>query len=80
MHPHTAACTAAFCLTFGLLRSRRLKTKLLLQVHDELVFELFKPEEAVVLPLVEDSMKNALPLDVPIAIDMGTGRNWLEAH
>ena len=65
---------------YDALRSRNLKTKLLLQVHDELVFELYKPEEAVVRALVEDGMKNALPLAVPIVIEMGTGTNWLEAH
>ena len=62
------------------LRRENLKTKLLLQVHDELVFELYRTEESTVLPLVEDAMKNALELDVPIVVDMGVGNNWLEAH
>lgn len=59
---------------------RGLKTRMLLQVHDELVFDLFKPEEAEVKAFVEEKMKTAIPLEVPIEIEMGTGENWLEAH
>jgi DNA polymerase-1 len=62
------------------LETRQLRSKLILQVHDELVFDLFHGEEAVVGELVEDRMKNALKLDVPILVEMGTGKNWLEAH
>jgi DNA polymerase-1 len=62
------------------LTQRKLKTKMLLQVHDELVFDLFKPEEKEVLPLVEEKMKTAIALDVPIEVEMGTGETWLEAH
>ena len=70
----------AMSAIFGDLTERRLKTRLLLQVHDELVFDLFKPEEKEVRALVEDRMKNALKLKVPIEVEMGTGANWLEAH
>jgi DNA polymerase-1 len=62
------------------LTSRKLKTKMLLQVHDELVFDLFKPEEKEVRALVEEKMKTAIPLEVPIEVEMGVGENWLEAH
>jgi len=62
------------------LTRRKLKTKMLLQVHDELVFDLFKAEEKEVLPLVEEKMKTAIPLEVPIEVEMGVGENWLEAH
>ena len=62
------------------LQTRRWQTRMLLQVHDELVFDLFKPEEKQVLPLIEELMKSAIPLDVPIVVEMGTGKNWLEAH
>jgi DNA polymerase-1 len=62
------------------LRMKNLKTKLLLQVHDELVFELFEVEKETVIPLVEEEMKNALEIDVPIVVDFGIGDNWLEAH
>ena len=57
-----------------------LKTKMLLQVHDELVFDVLKSEEKVVLPLVEEKMKTAIALEVPIEVEMGVGKTWLEAH
>lgn len=59
---------------------RRLRTRMLLQVHDELVFDLYKPEEAEVRALVEEQMKSAIPLKVPVEVDIGVGGNWLEAH
>jgi DNA polymerase I len=62
------------------LNRRKLKTKMLLQVHDELVFDLLKTEEKEVLPLVEEKMKSAISLDVPIEVEMGVGKTWLEAH
>jgi DNA polymerase-1 len=62
------------------LGERGLQTRLLLQVHDELVFDLFVPEEAEVRALVADKMKTALNLPVPIDVEIGTGANWLEAH
>ncbi len=62
------------------LTARKLKTRMLLQVHDELVFELFEPEEKEVCSLVEDRMKTAIPLEVPIVVELGVGDNWLEAH
>jgi DNA polymerase-1 len=61
-------------------QERNLRTKLLLQVHDELVFELFRTEEETVVPLVRDGMAGALELGVPITVDIGMGENWLEAH
>lgn len=62
------------------LTRRKLKTKMLLQVHDELVFDLYKSEEKEVRALVEDKMKTAIPLEVPIEVETGVGENWLEAH
>jgi DNA polymerase-1 len=62
------------------LASRKLKTRMLLQVHDELVFDLYPPEQQEVLPMVEEKMKTAIPLDVPLAVEMGVGENWLAAH
>ena len=53
---------------------------MLLQVHDELVFDLYKPEEEEVRDVVEQAMKEAIPMKVPIVIEMGTGDTWLEAH
>ncbi len=62
------------------LQEKKLKSKMLLQVHDELVFDVFKEELDVVKKLVEHRMKTALSLKVPVEIGIGTGKNWLEAH
>lgn len=62
------------------LRARKLRTRMLLQVHDELVFDLYKAEEQEVLPMIEEKMKTAIALDVPMVVEMGRGRTWLEAH
>jgi DNA polymerase-1 len=62
------------------LARRSLKTRMLLQVHDELVFDLYLPEQKEVLPLVEEKMKAAIPLAVPMVVEMGVGENWLAAH
>ena len=62
------------------LARRKLKTRMLLQVHDELVFDLCLPEQKEVQPMVEERMKTAIPLDVPIVVEMGVGENWLAAH
>jgi DNA polymerase-1 len=62
------------------LEERGLRSRLLLQVHDELLFDLFEPEEGAVRPWVEEQMKSALPLGVPIKVETGVGTNWLEAH
>jgi DNA polymerase-1 len=53
---------------------------MLLQVHDELVFDVPKEEVDVVKILVEENMRLALRLDVPVEVQLGTGANWLEAH
>ena len=63
------------------LQRRHLRSRMILQVHDELVFDLYRPEEEEMRQLVEQEMKNALPLDgidIEVGIDIGT--NWLEAH
>jgi DNA polymerase I len=62
------------------LREAGLKTRMLLQVHDELLFELPPEEVEQAKPLIEESMKNALHLPVPVEVETGTGKNWLEAH
>jgi DNA polymerase I len=60
---------------------RSFKSRLILQVHDELVFDVYKPELEEVKVVVKECMQNALPgLKVPILVDMGVGDNWLEAH
>ncbi len=63
------------------LKSRGLHTKMILQVHDELVFDVPKNEVETVKPIIEERMRTAIPgLKVPILVGMGTGVNWLEAH
>jgi DNA polymerase-1 len=62
------------------MKSRGLKSKMLLQVHDELVFDAHHSEMAELKGLVKANMENALKLEVPLVVDMGTGQNWLEAH
>jgi DNA polymerase-1 len=56
------------------------KTKMLLQVHDELVFDVYKPELEAIKTLVKSEMENAYKLDVPLDVDLDIGDNWLEAH
>ncbi|MBI3509405.1 MAG: DNA polymerase I [Bacteroidetes bacterium] len=62
------------------LTAQKFKTKLLLQVHDELVFDVPQKEVEKVKPVIESAMLNALPLNVPIEVGIGTGVNWLDAH
>jgi DNA polymerase-1 len=63
------------------MKNQNLKSKMILQVHDELVFDVYKPELEKLKTLVDNLMKNALPnLKVPILVGMDTGNNWLEAH
>ena len=62
------------------LNERKLKTRMLLQVHDELVFDLYRPEEAEARALIADKMKTAIELDTPMEVEIGVGENWLEAH
>jgi DNA polymerase-1 len=57
-----------------------MKSKLLLQVHDELVFDAHKDELEDLKLLVEEKMVGAVKLEVPMDVDMGVGQNWLEAH
>jgi len=62
------------------MREANLQSRMLLQVHDELVFDLEPSEEATLRELVTDGMIGALELDCPIEIEIGIGDNWLEAH
>lgn len=56
------------------------KSKMLLQVHDELVFDVHNSELERIKPMIKEEMESAFVLDVPLEVDMGEGRNWLEAH
>ncbi len=57
-----------------------LKSKMILQVHDELVFDCYKPEQEQVREIVREAMVNALPLSIPIEVSINVGHDWLEAH
>ena len=62
------------------LQSGDYKSKMLLQVHDELVFDVYKPELDAMKTLIKTEMENAYTLDVPLDVEMDIGDNWLEAH
>ncbi|MDW3208684.1 MAG: DNA polymerase I [Reichenbachiella sp.] len=62
------------------MKKEKLQSKMIMQVHDELVFDAHKDELATLQKKVEELMKNALPIDVPMEVGMGIGDNWLEAH
>lgn len=62
------------------IKKRNLKSKMLLQVHDELVFDAHKSELEELKVMVENHMKHALTLKVPVEVGVGSGENWLEAH
>ena len=62
------------------LEREHLSTRMLLQVHDELLFDVPKPELEVVTPLIREEMQQAYKLSVPLIVEIGTGNNWLEAH
>ena len=56
------------------------KSKMLLQVHDELVFDMHKEERAVLEPMIKREMEKAFELEVPLDVEVGVGENWLQAH
>jgi DNA polymerase-1 len=62
------------------LQREGLKTKMIMQVHDELVFDLHHEEQDIVKPKVIELMKSAVILEVPMEVEVGIGKNWLEAH
>ncbi|MBS1948903.1 MAG: DNA polymerase I [Bacteroidetes bacterium] len=63
-------------------KKNNFKSKMILQVHDELVFDAVKEEAEIIKPIILDCMKKALPLPngVPVEAEIGEGENWLEAH
>ncbi len=65
---------------YNKLKEGNYKTKMLLQVHDELVFDVYKPELEEIKSLIKAEMENAYTLEVPLDVEVGVGQNWLEAH
>ncbi|MBI2968957.1 MAG: DNA polymerase I [Bacteroidetes bacterium] len=70
----------AMIIIYAQLEKNRFRSKMVLQVHDELVFDMHREEEVDLRGIVEDAMKNAIPMKVPIEVDINTGENWLKAH
>jgi DNA polymerase-1 len=62
------------------IEREKLESKMILQVHDELLFEVPRSEENRMKKIIDENMRNALPLDVPITVDIEVGMNWFEAH
>lgn len=62
------------------IQKQKMKSRMLLQVHDELLFDAHKSEVDDLKTLVKDLMENAMPMAVPILVEVGTGDNWLDAH
>lgn len=63
-----------------ILTTQNWKSKMLLQVHDELVFDVHHSELEKIQPMIKYEMENAFKMDVPLEVEMGVGENWLEAH
>ena len=61
-------------------REAGLRSKMILQVHDELLFECPKDEIDAAVEIIKDSMETAMTLKVPLEVQIGIGSNWLEAH
>ena len=62
------------------MNDKQLQSKMILQVHDELVFDACLDELEILKEIVNDKMVNALPLNIPVVVELNTGENWLEAH
>ena len=72
---------AAMIKIHNRLKAENFKSKMILQVHDELVFDVHRSELDSIKPVISEEMKNAFPdIKVPIEVSLGEGENWLEAH
>lgn len=65
---------------FNDFNTLELKSRMILQVHDELVFDAHRDELDTIKPIIEKEMKTAIPMEAPIEVDINTGNNWLDAH
>jgi len=63
-----------------IMKTEKYASKMILQVHDELIFEVVPAELEKLKEIVVHEMTNAVKLDIPLKVDSGTGNNWLEAH
>jgi DNA polymerase-1 len=62
------------------MKDEKYKSKMILQVHDELIFEVVPGELEKLQEMVVHEMTTAVKIDIPLKVDCGTGKNWLEAH
>ena len=62
------------------IKDHKLGSKMTMQVHDELVFDVLIHETEIMKKIITERMKNAIKMEVPILVEVGEGRNWLEAH
>ena len=62
------------------IKKHKFKSKMILQVHDELIFDAQKNEAEELCLLIKNSMENTIKINVPLIVDIGQGFNWLEAH
>jgi len=62
------------------MTDKKLRSRMIMQVHDELVFEVHEDEKKLMEDMIRDKMENALKLNVPVIVEIGTGQNWDEAH
>jgi DNA polymerase-1 len=62
------------------MEEQKFASKMVLQVHDELVFDVLKSEEEKLSTLIKSEMESAVELAVPMVVEVGRGENWLEAH
>ena len=65
---------------YNRFEKEKFTSKMLLQVHDELVFDAHKDELEIIKPIIKEEMENAFKMAVPLDVEMGIGQNWLEAH
>jgi DNA polymerase-1 len=65
---------------YKFITDNSLRSKMTMQVHDELVFDVHKDEIELLKPVIIEKMRSAIPLNVPVEIDLNIGKNWLEAH
>ena len=62
------------------ISKEKLRSKMILQIHDELLFDVAPNEEDILKSIIQECMVNASSLEVPLIVDIGEGNNWLEAH
>ena len=65
---------------YDAFNAKNLQSKMILQVHDELVFDVLKSEIGTVREIIRHEMEGAYPLAIPLTVEIGEGKNWYEAH